>query len=462
MKLNDIQLGRPNTLYKDTKANLEALTGVVQGSIAYATDTSEIGVYDGAAWDWVSVEAIAAADVTYDPSSTYFMPPAVNDVQEAFEEASLSWVENGNSHDHDGSGVGGGGAIPHTALFDLNGDPDYRHLTDTEHTGLTNGGETTLHTHAAAAGADTTAIHDNVDGEIAAITEKTTPVAADLGLIEDSAASNAKKRFQLGNLFIALGREKLTAARTYYVRTDGNDSNTGLVNNAGGAFLTIQRAVDVVSGLDINGKTVTTSVGAGTFSGVVNLKNVAGFAAAGNLVIQGAGSTTIISPSASAFVASGLNVTWDLKNMKIVPSAGNGIVSQFGSTIRFGGIEFGAHAINGNHLHAVGGGKIECIAAYSISGGGSSHIYCQGVSNIEVGGYALTFSGNAAWNGAFITAFIIGSVIYLAPYDAAYNGYTITGSRYAISFNSAMYSGGRTGTLPGNADGSVSDGGRAA
>lgn len=50
------------------------------------------------------------------------------------------------------------------------------------------------------AGADSTAIHDNVSGEIAAVTEKAAPVAADLILIEDSAAANAKKRVQLANL----------------------------------------------------------------------------------------------------------------------------------------------------------------------------------------------------------------------------------------------------------------------
>ena len=50
------------------------------------------------------------------------------------------------------------------------------------------------------AGSDTTAIHDNVAAEISAITEKVTPVNADLILIEDSAASNAKKKVQVGNL----------------------------------------------------------------------------------------------------------------------------------------------------------------------------------------------------------------------------------------------------------------------
>ena len=52
------------------------------------------------------------------------------------------------------------------------------------------------------AGSDTTAIHDNVSGEISAITEKTAPVAADKIVIEDSAAANAKKMVQIGNLSV--------------------------------------------------------------------------------------------------------------------------------------------------------------------------------------------------------------------------------------------------------------------
>jgi len=47
---------------------------------------------------------------------------------------------------------------------------------------------------------DTDAIHKSVAAEISTITEKTTPVSADLLIIEDSAAANAKKRVQIGNL----------------------------------------------------------------------------------------------------------------------------------------------------------------------------------------------------------------------------------------------------------------------
>jgi hypothetical protein len=49
-------------------------------------------------------------------------------------------------------------------------------------------------------GTDANAVHVNVSAEISGVTEKETPVSADLLLIEDSAATNAKKRVQVGNL----------------------------------------------------------------------------------------------------------------------------------------------------------------------------------------------------------------------------------------------------------------------
>ena len=57
---------------------------------------------------------------------------------------------------------------------------------------------------AGAGGADADAIHDNVAGEIVAITDKATPVAADHLLIEDSAAGNAKKDITIASLETAL------------------------------------------------------------------------------------------------------------------------------------------------------------------------------------------------------------------------------------------------------------------
>lgn len=53
------------------------------------------------------------------------------------------------------------------------------------------------------AGADTTAIHDNVAGEINAITSKTSPVADDVAVIEDSADTFSKKKVTLAAILDA-------------------------------------------------------------------------------------------------------------------------------------------------------------------------------------------------------------------------------------------------------------------
>lgn len=49
-------------------------------------------------------------------------------------------------------------------------------------------------------GTDANAVHVNSSSEIFGITEKVTPIAADLLVIEDSAAGYAKKKIQIGNL----------------------------------------------------------------------------------------------------------------------------------------------------------------------------------------------------------------------------------------------------------------------
>ena len=66
---------------------------------------------------------------------------------------------------------------------------------------------------------DNDAIHDNVAAEISAVTEKVTPVSADLVIIEDSAAANAKKRVQVGNLPSAGGDVVNTVTTTTATET---------------------------------------------------------------------------------------------------------------------------------------------------------------------------------------------------------------------------------------------------
>lgn len=69
-------------------------------------------------------------------------------------------------------------------------------------------------------------------------------------------------------------RERLATDRTYYVRMNGNDVNTGLTDNATGAFRTLQHAVDVLLSLDCGPNAVTIDVGPGDYDEDVNISGL--------------------------------------------------------------------------------------------------------------------------------------------------------------------------------------------
>ena len=54
MRKGDNQIGFPQGLYANTKASIEAFAGVPEGAVAYATDTNELGTYNGSVWTWGS------------------------------------------------------------------------------------------------------------------------------------------------------------------------------------------------------------------------------------------------------------------------------------------------------------------------------------------------------------------------------------------------------------------------
>jgi hypothetical protein len=66
---------------------------------------------------------------------------------------------------------------------------------------------------------DSNAIHKATSAEISAMTEKSTPVSGDWLVIEDSAASNAKKKVQIGNLPTAASSIVVTEADDATTRT---------------------------------------------------------------------------------------------------------------------------------------------------------------------------------------------------------------------------------------------------
>jgi hypothetical protein len=90
-------------------------------------------------------------------------------------------------------------------------------------------------------GADGTAIHDNVAGEIAAITVKGTPVGGDFLIIEDSAAANVKKHILISTL--PAGTSQIDTGNMLWVDAVNGDDGTGASDRQDLPFLTIGAAI---------------------------------------------------------------------------------------------------------------------------------------------------------------------------------------------------------------------------
>lgn len=249
---------------------------------------------------------------------------------------------------------------------------------------------------------------------------------------------------------LSLTREALSAARTYYVRTDGNDSNDGLTNSSGGAFLTIQKALDVTAALDRSIYLVTIQVGTGTYTQALTWKGGVGSeppllqgdtATPSNVLLSITGGTAL---TASAPI--------DIKGFKIATTtSGNGIYSLPGGVVRIGNMDFGAIA---EFQLRASGGYIGSLAGYTISGGAASHILANVNGTVAIGSITVTVSGTPAWTVAGIQALQGGSV---SLFSVTFSG-SATGKRYEITKGgtlNAYGAGSRSTYFPGDSDGST-------
>lgn len=258
-------------------------------------------------------------------------------------------------------------------------------------------------------------------------------------------------------------REKLTASRTYYVRTDGSDSNNGLANTSGGAFLTIQKAIDVAVALDLSIYDVTIQIGAGTYSSVGNeLKSIVG---SGKIIIVGDETTpanvTVTqtgSPTNSqgCFYAFGVQGIYSLRGMKLTSATtpGYGINISGGSRVEFQNMNFGA--ITTYHVRAVDGATLEVTGNYTISGGAVGHVVASS-SIVRCQSRTITLSGTPAFSGQFANATAVG---YYVASLLTFSG-SATGPRYSATLNGVINTaGGGASYFPGDSAGSTATGGQ--
>lgn len=217
-------------------------------------------------------------------------------------------------------------------------------------------------------------------------------------LTNGTTASASDVMTNFGNIAKCV-RDTLTAARTYYVRTDGSDSNTGLVDSPSGAFLTIAKAMSVAGSVDCAAQQLTIQIDAGTWTTPVVLPRVLASLAP---ILQGVGSTTIISTSATAITANGAT-PWTINNLKLVTTGtGIGVFTQNGSVVTLSGIEWGAIGTYG--MLAASLSAINVTGNNTISGNAQYWAIANNSSIAFLGGTVVTLTGTPAFSGAFVLA----------------------------------------------------------
>jgi hypothetical protein len=243
--------------------------------------------------------------------------------------------------------------------------------------------------------------------------------------------------------------QTLTANRTYYVRTDGNDGNSGTENTAAGAFLTVQKALDVVASQLIvpRGITVTIQIADGTY---VATPKAYFFLGGGSLTIAGNAGTpanVVLTGELQIFAQS---VT--VQNFTITGT--NAISARFGGSVTIGaGMIFGA--VTDTTLLAIDGGLVIITSAYTVTGGGINHLQARrgGIVRLFAN---VTFSAAHAFSSYIAYAFMGGLIESSA---VVFTG-SPTGQRYLSDSLSIIHtSGGGASYFPGTIAGAVANSG---
>lgn len=254
-------------------------------------------------------------------------------------------------------------------------------------------------------------------------------------------------------------REVLTADRTYYVRTDGSDSNDGLTNTSGGAFLTLQKALTVSSALDKNNYSVTIQLADGTYSGASTV--VTGLGGNGTCTIQGnasnAANVVLTSSSGATFNTTDLSTTWTIKDLTIGNTGSSYCLrASNGGSLIINNVIFGT-ATGGYHLASSYGGRIFAASNYTITGGAYAHIYAFQGGVVNITGRTITLTGTPT----FVTAFIFTESIAATTYASNTFSGTATGSKYnARKLGLIDVGGASTSYLPGSTSGTTTSGGQ--
>lgn len=271
-----------------------------------------------------------------------------------------------------------------------------------------------------------------------------------------------------GKPFVSWGgdpyRPLIEANRTYWVRSDGNDNNTGLENTPQKAFLTLQKAINTAIVFDFGSKTITIKFGvAGTYAGATINRPLSqtgipggGGVNTGTFQIEGD-----VNDPGSYIISSALSISGAIISIRGVDFTTNshGLLADQQAIVSINGkCIFGA--CSNSQIYALRNAQvfINSAANYTIDGGAERHYLAEQFGSIHsLGTNAVTVSGTPAFSTAFAGATRIG-VINVG--NVTYSG-SATGTRYDVVTNSVIdTSGGGANFFPGDVAGTTATGGQ--
>lgn len=250
----------------------------------------------------------------------------------------------------------------------------------------------------------------------------------------------------------------LTADTTFYVRTDGNNANTGLTNTAGGAFQTLQGAYDAVrQRYFANGYGITLQIGlTGSYMGLIHSTWP------GSITVDGTGVTatiTQITGTVQCFTC--VSQTLFISNCVITGTAGAGARGVWCSAgvVTAHNCTWNSPGGTYNHVLVENGGSFYITGNHSLAGNCSALLRAVGGSNIYLGNTATAFVGTLPGSPVFSVACVdIFEVSRIMNRGGTWIG-GASGPRYLGQVNSALSTNGAGANyFPGNAAGTVSTG----
>jgi len=250
-------------------------------------------------------------------------------------------------------------------------------------------------------------------------------------------------------------REQLAANRTYFVRTDGSNSNSGLTNTAGGAFLTIQRAIDVASGLDLGLFSCIIRVADGTYTGAVVLKSFVGAGqiriignetTPANVIITGGGAL-IYGIDFGRYLIAGVTIAstglWNIQVSGRGQLQYRNIVSQ------------GAAGLN-THIHAINGAEVQALGQIVLNGNSALGFVASFYGLMNIRGQTITFSPGTTFTARAFQGSDQGRVDMI---NMTFSG-TFTGKRYeAMGLGAIFTNNAGENYIPGSIAGTTASGG---